>query len=82
MGIIYAMDIKTLNIGDTAKITGFKQGPSAYRSSLLSMGLLPGTDITVSRIAPLGDPIEIQLRGFSLILRKAEADILTLEKQP
>ncbi len=44
------------------------------------MGLTLGTEFTLVRIAPLGDPIEISVRGFSLILRKNEAKILKLER--
>ena len=44
------------------------------------MGLLPGTEFIVSHIAPLGDPVEITVRGFSLSLRKGEASILTVEQ--
>jgi ferrous iron transport protein A len=44
------------------------------------MGLTPGTEFSIVRFAPLGDPVEIALRGFSLTLRKNEADILSIEK--
>jgi ferrous iron transport protein A len=44
------------------------------------MGLLPGVIFTVTRVAPLGDPVEIRLRNFPLTLRKAEADVLRVEK--
>jgi ferrous iron transport protein A len=44
------------------------------------MGLTPGTEFTVTRHAPLGDPVEIQVRGFNLSLRKAEADALRVEE--
>ena len=44
------------------------------------MGLTPGTEFTVIRVAPLGDPVEIQVRGFHLSLRKQEADTLIIEE--
>ena len=44
------------------------------------MGLTPGTELSVVRVAPLGDPVEIKVRGFSLSLRKDEADALQIEK--
>ena len=44
------------------------------------MGLTPGAELTVKRIAPMGDPVEISVRGCSLSLRKAEADALLVEK--
>jgi ferrous iron transport protein A len=44
------------------------------------MGLTPGTAFSITRFAPMGDPVEIKLRGFSLTLRKDEAAILLIEK--
>ncbi|MCK4870731.1 MAG: FeoA domain-containing protein [Gammaproteobacteria bacterium] len=74
------MTLNNLKVGDKVKIMGFTKEHTAYRKKLLAMGLTPGTILTLKRIAPLGDPIEISLRGFSLILRKNEAGILKLEK--
>ncbi len=73
------MRISELNISDYARIVALKKGDKLYRQRLIAMGLLPGTPFKVSRIAPLGDPIEIEIRGFALSLRKAEADILEIE---
>ncbi|MDD5277291.1 MAG: FeoA family protein [Methylovulum sp.] len=75
-----AINLKNLSAGDLGKIVGFEQSGKAYRKRLLAMGLTPGTPFSVTRFAPLGDPVEIKLRGFSLTLRKAEADILLIEK--
>ncbi|WP_268968825.1 FeoA family protein [Pseudomonas schmalbachii] len=72
--------LKELAVGDRARVTGFNQGGSAYRRKLLSMGLTPGAELAVTRVAPMGDPVEIRVRGFSLSLRKAEADALVVEK--
>ncbi len=74
------MDLKNLNIGDLGKIVGFNSAGKAYRKKLLAMGLTPGTEFKVTRFAPLGDPVEINLRGFSLTLRKDEASVLQIEK--
>ncbi len=72
--------ITHLKRGDQARITGFNRtGDTVYRAKLLAMGLTPGTVFTVSRIAPLGDPIEIIVRGYALSLRKTEAAILNIE---
>lgn len=65
--------------GDQARICRVRQGDKVYRQRLLAMGLLPGTVLTLARIAPLGDPIEIVVRGVSLSLRKHEAAILLME---
>jgi ferrous iron transport protein A len=72
--------LQNLRPNDRARISGFAETGRAYRKKLLSMGLTPGAELTVKRIAPMGDPVEISVRGFSLSLRKAEADALLVEK--
>lgn len=74
------LGLKDLSIGEKGRVTGFSKQGRAYRKRLLAMGLTPGTEFSVVRFAPLGDPVEITLRGFSLTLRKNEADILSIEK--
>ncbi|HCT99450.1 MAG TPA: ferrous iron transport protein A [Methylococcaceae bacterium] len=71
--------LKNLAVGDTGVIVGFDSAGSAYRKRLLAMGLTRGTEFKVTRFAPLGDPIEIKLRGFSLTLRKEEASFVLTE---
>lgn len=75
-----AMNIKRLIVGDQGKVIGFNKTAKAYRKRLLAMGLTPGIEFKVTRYAPLGDPVEIKLRGFSLALRKNEAEVLLVEK--
>jgi ferrous iron transport protein A len=73
----------TLNdmaVGESGKVAGYVKGTSAYRERLLAMGLTKGTSFTVERIAPMGDPVEIQVRGFALSLRKDEASALLVER--
>jgi ferrous iron transport protein A len=72
--------LKNLIIGDLAKIVGFEPTGKPYRKKLLAMGLTPGTEFSVIRFAPMGDPVEIKLRGFALTLRKDEASVLKVEK--
>jgi len=74
------MQVSELKVGQTARIVTLLKGDRSYRHKLIAMGLIPGTEFTVSRIAPLGDPIEIQIRGFALSLRKNEANILQIEE--
>lgn len=74
------MRLSELKQGATARITGIAPGEKVYRHKLIAMGLLPGTELTVTRIAPLGDPVEITIRGFALSLRKDEARILELDE--
>ncbi|ODR95264.1 iron transporter FeoA [Methyloceanibacter stevinii] len=72
--------LRGLSVGDRASVIGFNEGAQHYRQKLLAMGLTPGTEISVVRVAPLGDPVEIKVRGFSLSLRKHEADALKIER--
>lgn len=73
------MLFRDLKKGDRIKITGLEGKASFYRQRLIALGLIPGTLFTVTRVAPLGDPIEISVRGFLLSLRKDEAAILKIE---
>lgn len=59
-------------------ITGFTQAQPQLRRKLLAMGVMPGTLVTIQRVAPLGDPIQIKLRGTSVSLRYQEAAILVV----
>jgi ferrous iron transport protein A len=79
-GVIMAISLKNLAVGDLGRIIGFDPSGKAYRKRLLAMGLTPGTEFSITRFAPMGDPVEIKLRGFALTLRKSEADILQIEK--
>ena len=54
-------------------------GAGGLRTRLLELGVLPGTTIEVVRIAPLGDPLELRLRGYALSIRRADAGIVTVE---
>jgi ferrous iron transport protein A len=74
------MMLRQLQVGDRARVLGFDEGGTAYRRKLLSMGLTPGAELCVTRVAPMGDPVEIRIRGYSLSLRRGEADALTVEK--
>ena len=67
------------SVGMTGKISGFGKGKKEYRKKLLAMGLIKGTEFTVNRVAPMGDPVEIQIRGYNLSLRKDEAAIVSVE---
>ena len=75
-----SQNLKDLAVGDTGRVVGFGDGSKAYRRKLLSMGLTPGVEFSVTRYAPMGDPVEIRVRGFSLSLRKDEAAALRVER--
>lgn len=72
--------IAALKPGDKARIVKLGKGKLDYRQRLMSMGLTPGVEFEVKRVAPLGDPVEIKVRGFAMSLRKAEAELLGVEK--
>lgn len=69
-----------LKIGESAKILGFNSVDKSYLQKLLSMGLIPNTEFTLIRIAPLGDPIELRIHHSSVCIRKKEGDVLLLER--
>lgn len=74
------MTLKDLQVGDRAKVAGYLEAGGAYRRKLLSMGLTPGAELSVTRVAPMGDPVEIRVRGFALSVRREEAAALSVEK--
>lgn len=73
------MTLAHLPIGHRARIKRVG-GQGALRRRLLDLGLTPGTMVRVEKIAPLGDPILISLRGFQLTLRKEEARHIIVER--
>ncbi|BDZ70894.1 FeoA family protein [Methanobacterium petrolearium] len=73
--------IKTLNNlekGENGVIKAFN-GNSKVKKHLMEMGLVRGSDVKVERVAPLGDPIEVKIKGYSLSLRKEEAKQIEIE---
>jgi ferrous iron transport protein A len=74
------MQIKELVQGDRVRLVDFGSTPLQYRRRLLSLGLTCGVEFSVVRVAPLGCPIQIEVRGTSLALRKNEAGQLVLER--
>lgn len=65
--------LTSVAIGTTATVTEINL-PPAHRPRLMEMGLLVGTKVELVRFAPLGDPVEIKVRGYNLTLRKSEAE--------
>lgn len=70
--------LKELRIGESGKITRMKTS-GALRQRFMDMGITKGTEVKVIKIAPLGDPIEIEIRGYNLSVRKEDADKIELE---
>ena len=73
------MTLDMLNAGESGVITAVG-GEGVLRCQLLDMGLIPQTRITVSKIAPMGDPMELQLRGYVLTLRREDARSIEIKK--
>ncbi|MFO1514666.1 MAG: FeoA family protein [Verrucomicrobiota bacterium] len=65
--------LTSVALGTTATVTEIKL-PAASRPRLMEMGLLVGTKVELVRFAPMGDPVEIKVRGYNLTLRKHEAE--------
>ena len=69
-----SITVADLQLNEKAEVTGFSVGcDKSYCRKLMSMGVLPNTPISLVRVAPLGDPIEIRLRDYQLTLRREEA---------
>ena len=76
------MTLDQLTVGQSGVITKVG-GAGPLRCRLLDMGLIPKTKVTLTKIAPMGDPIELQLRGYTLSIRKddaADIEVTALEK--
>ena len=72
------MLLKDLQPGAKGTIKGYSKSAGEYRRRLLMLGATPGTAFEVVRVAPLGDPVEIHLRGYALTLRLDDARKITL----
>lgn len=73
------MTLKSLAIGKSGRVTAVK-GKGALRHHLLDMGITPNTVVTVRKVAPMGDPIEIKLRGYVLTIRLDDAENIIIEE--
>ncbi len=73
--------LTSLQVGSAATVTEIKI-PPANRARLLEMGLLVGTPIQLIRYAPMGDPVEIKVRGYNLTIRKHEAEQIFVRTNP
>ncbi len=72
--------LSELKPGDSARVKSIDDaGDRALRLRLLEMGLVPGTPIRIERRAPLGDPMEITVRGYALTIRRREAALIRIE---
>lgn len=70
--------LKEVPVGGSAKVVKL-HGEGAVKRRIMDMGLTRGTEVTVRKVAPLGDPIELTVRGYELSLRKADAEMIEVE---
>lgn len=78
--MVVMLDISKLVQGDRIRLLGFGHSDATYRRRLLALGLTQGAELSIVRIAPLGCPVQVEVRGTHLALRKEEACHLVWEK--
>lgn len=70
--------LKDIKIGKSARVVKL-HGEGALRRRIMDMGITRGTEVFVRKVAPLGDPLELSVRGYELSLRKADAELIEVE---
>ena len=70
--------LRQAKIGDTVKVVKL-HGEGAVKRRIMDMGITKGVDVYVRKVAPLGDPVEVTVRGYELSLRKADAEMIEVE---
>ena len=70
--------LRQAKIGDTIKVVKL-HGEGAVKRRIMDMGITKGVEVYVRKVAPLGDPIEVTVRGYELSLRKADAEMIEIE---
>lgn len=70
--------LRDTKVGETVKVIRLN-GEGAVKRRIMDMGLTKGTEVYVRKVAPLGDPVEVHVRGYELSLRKADAEMIEVE---
>ena len=70
--------LRDLKVGESAKVVKL-HGEGAIKRRIMDMGITKGAEISVRKVAPLGDPIELTVRGYELSLRKSDAETIEIE---
>ena len=70
--------LRNASIGSTVRVVRL-HGEGAVKRRIMDMGLTRGVEVTVRKVAPLGDPIEVTVRGYELSLRRADAEMIDIE---
>ena len=72
------MTLKDAQVGSTVKVVKI-HGEGAYTRRIMDMGITKGSEIFIRKVAPLGDPVEVTIRGYELSLRKADAECVDVQ---
>ena len=70
--------LKAAKVGDTVRVVKL-HGEGAVKRRIMDMGLTKGVEVHIRKVAPLGDPVEITVRGYDLSIRKADAEMIEIE---
>ena len=70
--------VREVKVGETATVVKL-HGEGATKRRIMDMGLTKGTEVYIRKVAPLGDPVEITIRGYELSIRKADAELIEIE---
>lgn len=70
--------LKDVKVGETATVARL-HGEGPVKRRIMDMGITKGTDVYVRKVAPLGDPVEVTVRGYELSLRKADAEMIEVQ---
>ena len=77
-GSVFMRTLRDVKIGKTAKVVKL-HGEGALRRRIMDMGITKGVEVFVRKVAPLGDPLEISVRGYELSIRKGDAEMIEVE---
>ena len=72
------MTLRDVSVGQTVKVTRLN-GDGPVKRRIMDMGITKGVEVYVRKVAPLGDPVEVTVRGYELSLRKADAEMIEVE---
>lgn len=70
--------LKQIKVGDTVKVVKL-HGEGAIKRRIMDMGITRGTEVFVRKVAPLGDPMELRVRGYELSIRRSDAEMIEVE---
>lgn len=70
--------LRQAKVGDTSKVVK-PHGEGAVKRRIMDMGITKGTEVHIRKVAPLGDPVEVTVRGYELSIRKADAEMIEIE---